>query len=134
MKNSGRSAVHVLVLLLLFAVITVQPITAATHYWVGGVSSGNWNSGGSWVSGSAPVAFDSLVFTNVSHVNNTANNDFTAGRPFNGITFDNSSASSSFNLTGNGIVLSGATNNLNIGVTNNTGLPETVSLNLTLDW
>jgi len=136
MKTTRTPLQHVPICLLAAALgaLTVQPALAATDYWLGGVSSGNWNSGANWISGNAPSPSDSLVFTNKSGAVDTASNNFAAGTAFNGITFSNSAASSAFLLTGNGILLSGSTNGVIIGVTNATQLAETVSNNLTLDW
>lgn len=108
---------------------------AATDTWTGGATpSLNWSAPGNWLAGTAPQPADSLLFTNQMGAAQSPNNDFTAGTAFDGITFGASSAGSTFNLTGNSILLSGVTNGVLFGVTNTTALAETVNNNLTLDW
>jgi autotransporter-associated beta strand protein/parallel beta-helix repeat protein len=106
----------------------------ATDYWLGNVSLGNWSNGANWLSGNAPMPFDSLAFTNQSGAADTANNDFPAGTAFAGLTFANSTIGSTFDLTGNRLLLSGATNGITLGITNATALAETIGNNLALDW
>ena len=119
------------ILLLCFVVIravSLQHARAATDTWTdnNGASDGNWATATNWsdILNGAPNAFDSLDFTGTNGT--TANNNFTAGTQFDGITFD-ANAGAAFNLTGNGILLSGQiaalTNGTN-GITNSSSCPR----------
>lgn len=111
-----------------------QPVLAGTDTWTGGGGNANWSNPANWLAGVAPSPYDSLVFTNQSGTGITANNDFSAGTAFDGITFGSSAANSPFTLTGNSILLSGNTNGITVGVNNTAALSETVNNNLALDW
>ncbi|HMD55016.1 MAG TPA: hypothetical protein VKJ65_10755, partial [Phycisphaerae bacterium] len=127
------------------ALVKPAAATVVTDTW-SGAGTGNWADAGNWSSGNNPPTAavsstnaDALLF-NGSNVTN--NNTLAANTYFNGITFNN--GSSSFNLSGNSIVLSGnalATaiglsnpNGATNGITNRSTNAETLSNNLTLDW
>jgi len=123
----------------IYYLASLSPVLAATDIWTGGGGASpndNWNNSANWLSGRAPLAADSLVFTNLSTAAETANNDYTAGTEFDGITFGGSAVDRNpLTLYGNGILLSGASNNITtLGITNTTTLAEAVSNSLTLDW
>jgi autotransporter-associated beta strand protein len=100
----------------------------ATDSWTGS-SGANWSSPGNWTGGNAPPQpGDSLIFGNVG---GTLNNDLTAGSAIDGITFSGPGA---FTLNGNTILLSDTNNANDIGVLNESGLAQTLGLNVGLDW
>ena len=107
------------ILSLVFSPVT--PAFAATQTWDGLGGNNNWANGTNWVSGTAPVANDSLVFAGTTRL--TTNNNTTANRVYAGITFDG--LAGAFTLSGNAIKLGG-------DVVNNASNLETINLNITL--
>ncbi len=142
-KLRGISSIRMLGLLgtALALVSTLQMAHAATDTWSGSGSGGNWTTNGNWTFSpnvSTVSAYDSLVFQGTTELTNT--NNFTAGTAFDGITF--LAGSGTFNLMGNGILLSGQINNWvtsgtsswTPGVINNSTSAVTINVPLTLDW
>jgi fibronectin-binding autotransporter adhesin len=87
----------------------------AQRTWTGDGPDAFWSTGENW-GGTAPVATNSLVFTGTTQTSN--HNDITEDTQFNGITFNNSSSSGSFTLSGSRITLGG-----NVTTTGATGNP-----------
>ncbi len=142
-KLRGISSIRMLGLLgtALALVSTLQIARAATDSWSGSGVDGNWQTSGNWTFSpgvSTVSASDSLVFQGTTELTNT--NNFTAGTAFDGITF--LAGSGTFNLMGNGILLSGqvnnwvtsGTNSWTPGVINNSTSAVTINVPLTLDW
>jgi hypothetical protein len=111
-----------------FVLFTSRP-AAAQDVWTGNASPAtNWTNPANWQAGTIPLAYDSLTFQG----GNTANvNGFTNGAPFDSITFG---TGGQFNLNGNSVLLSGQISGINSAVVNNSGVAQTISLNLNLDW
>ncbi|MCC6124949.1 MAG: autotransporter-associated beta strand repeat-containing protein [Pirellulales bacterium] len=99
-------------------------LKASAASWTGGSNpaSSSWKLDANWDGNKAPAAGYSLKFGNIapSSVNNM--NDFDAGTPFTGITFDGGTA---FNLQGNRIELAG-------NVVNISTKAQTIGLDMTL--
>ena len=129
MKTPKSSLRALLTLSAIFGATHIVSAAPATDSWTGN-SGANWSSPGNWTGGNAPPqAGDSLLF-NSSSGSTTLNNDLTAGTAIDGITF----GGSGFTLNGNSVLLSGNAYSNFIGVTNTSGTPQTVNLNLSLDW
>lgn len=126
MKKTAENPIRFFVGLSLFAaILALSQRCAAQDIWQGGVDA-NWMTPGNWQSGHAPSPFDSLTF---SAGGGAVNNNFPNGTAFDGLTF----GGSSFSVTGNNILLSGASAGNYYGVFNY-GSSQTISINLSLDW
>ncbi|MCA1964064.1 MAG: hypothetical protein LDL31_08995, partial [Prosthecobacter sp.] len=86
--------------------------------WLASPSSGDWNTGANWSSGTVPAANDVLFFG--SSAVTTLNNNI-GERTFNGLTFTADAAA--YTLTGSRINLGG-------GITNNSTHLQTLEMNL----
>ena len=69
-------------------------------YWTGLGANNNWSTAANWSGYRAPIQYAYLQFAGTNRL--SAYNDFTIDTPFNGITFDSSSAT--FTLSGNRFV------------------------------
>jgi autotransporter-associated beta strand protein len=82
----------------------IVQITRLANPWGGGSSADNhWTTPENWALSAAPVAGDALHFSGTAQL--TAQNDFTTGTPFYGMTFTDSAGA--FVLSGNKITLLG---------------------------
>jgi autotransporter-associated beta strand protein len=82
----------------------IVQITRLANPWGGGSSADNhWTTPENWAVAAAPVLGDALIFSGTTQL--TAQNDFTAGTPFYGITF--TASAGGFGLSGNKITLLG---------------------------
>jgi autotransporter-associated beta strand protein len=97
--------------------------SASINIWDGGGADSFFMTAANWVPDLAPAANDSLVFAGSTRL--AAGNNFAAGTPFGGITFDSSAGS--FTLGGNAITLPSTA-----GITNSSSNIQTVNLPLSL--
>src|SRR6185503_14227844 len=108
--------------LALIALVCVAHSKAANLTWDGGGNDNNWSTPANW-GGTAPAAGDSLFFG--GSIRLTPANNYPAGALFNGLTFNNPSAS--FTLGGNSITLgSDIADNMPL-------VPQTINLPLSLN-
>ncbi len=100
MKNQKQNLLTTAILsaaITLFSVASIQPALAGTRTWNGGgTPDGNWTNPGNW-NGVAPATNDLLVFSGSTQLSTT--NNFTAGTPFNNVTFANGAGA--FTVDGN---------------------------------
>ncbi len=136
MKNPKSS---LRALFTLFAVVGVTHLAqAATDTWTGLANGTSWNLPGNWsdINNAVPVNGDSLVFSGSGI--GTLNDNLGGALTTYGITFDSSAYSAGGytlnTLNGSSIFLSGQSSGNSIGVLNNSSGPQTVGLNLNLDW
>ncbi|HAU37493.1 MAG TPA: hypothetical protein DCX07_07205 [Phycisphaerales bacterium] len=92
---------------------------AANKTWDGGGGDDNWTTAANW--DAAVIAGDNLIFDGTTRL--APNNDFTSGASFGAITFNDTAGA--FTLGGNGITVSGITDN-------DTTDTQTIDLDLTL--
>lgn len=119
MKKKCINSIIILILILFH--ITCY---SATRTWNGEGANNNWSTAANWVGGVAPVAGDALVFSGSTRTSPV--NDFTNGTSFESITF--SDGASSFNLSGNSIILTGGASAISAQNASNT---MTIANNIT---
>ena len=101
----------------------------AQDTWVGNTDA-NWSTAANWSPASAPVAGDSLIFTNAGTGGASLNNDITAGTVFSGIFFTTNGAA--YTISGSDIGLNGTITSSNasaITINNNIILAATGTVN-----
>lgn len=112
-------------LLILAALLFTLNLHAAISTWDGGsLVDNNWSTAANWVGDVVPNSGDDLVFSGSTRTSPT--NDFAAGTSFNSISFSN--GASSFNLSGNAILISGGSSAITASNASNT---MTIAINLT---
>jgi len=119
------------------ALMATAPAGAVnTDTWNGGgTPDGNWTTANNW-GGTAPIAFDALLFDGNQQTLTT--NNFSAGTYFDNLAF--SGSADAFTLSGNALNLITYTNGIDgstvtsVGgnITNGSPSPETISLPITL--
>lgn len=119
--RSQRALKSALILVVSVTASVLEPAVASNITWNGGGGDNNWGTGLNWDTNSAPVAGDALFFD--GSVRLTPSNNITADTSFGGITFN--SGASAFTLSGNRITLGG-------NITNNSGVLQTIGLNMIL--
>src|SRR5215212_1956006 len=102
---------------------TAAGASAATQTWSGAGPDDKWTTSANWLSSTAPVANDSLVFDNALLFN--ATNDFAADTAFSGIAFG--AGAGQYTLGGNQITLHGDLTD------DAAGIPQTINFGLALD-
>jgi fibronectin-binding autotransporter adhesin len=101
----------------------------AADTWVGNTDA-NWSTPANWSPANAPVAGDSLIFTNAGTSGASLNNDLANGTAFNGIFFTTNGAA--YIISGNDIGLNGTITSSNasaITINNNLDLAATGTVN-----
>ena len=113
--------------------LSVPTSRAAVQTWTG-LTSGNWATGSNWLSTSAPVSGDSLVFDLTTPNNSNTNN--INGLTVTGISFP-VTAVGSYTLNGNGVNLGWQTTGTGItyvgDIANDSTMTQTVNLPIILD-
>lgn len=100
----------------------IAQLTRLANPWGGGsLVDNHWTTPENWALNAAPVAGDALYFSGTTRL--PAQNDFTAGAPFHGITF--TALAGAFILSGNKITLVG-------DVINQSANVQTINLDLDL--
>jgi hypothetical protein len=132
MKTLQRSIAPtslILAISLFFSATQIVLGQAATDTWVGNTDT-NFGTAANWTPGAVSPG-NTLLFGNAGSSGSSLFNNLTAGTAIDGITFN---GSSSFILSGNGILITGQTNLNTVAITNESPVPETNDLPLALDW